>query len=38
MSDGAQSLDIPMFAELAAKVRGDGRPVRRSDGKKVAVL
>jgi hypothetical protein len=38
MSDGAQSLDLPMFAELAEKVRGDGRTVRRSDGRKVAVF
>jgi len=38
MSDGAQSLDIPMFAELADKVRGDGRTARRSDRTKVAVL
>jgi hypothetical protein len=38
MSDGAQSLDIPMFAELAGKVKADGGTVGRSDGKRVAVL
>jgi 3-deoxy-7-phosphoheptulonate synthase len=36
MSDGAQSLDVPMFAELASKVHS-GRAEGRKDGRKVAV-
>jgi 3-deoxy-D-arabino-heptulosonate 7-phosphate (DAHP) synthase len=36
MSDGAQSLDIPMFAELAAKLRADDGAGKRKDERTVA--
>jgi len=38
LSDGAQSLDIPMFTELAGKVKEDDRALRRKGDRAVKAI